>query len=55
MKDNFIPEIIEDNYDLKIYMEWLQSERENVSFEKIVTEYGFYDDDMQRQFQPANG
>ena len=41
-----ILEKIEDEYDLKIYMEWLQSDRKTVSFEKIVKECGFSDDTL---------
>ena len=55
MRDNSILEKIEDGYHLKIYMEWLHSERETISFEKIVKECGFSYDDMHRQFQPAEG
>ena len=55
MKDNSIFEKTEDDYDLKIFMEWLHSERESISFEDLVKECGFSDDDMNRQFQPPEG
>ncbi len=41
-----ILEKIEDEYDLKIYMEWLQSDRKTLSYEDIVKECGFSDENL---------
>ena len=41
-----ILEKIEDEYDLKIYMEWLQSDRKTVSYEDMVKECEFSDENL---------
>ena len=39
-------EKIEDAYDLEVYTAWLKSKRETVSFEDLVKECGFSEDDL---------
>ena len=39
-------EKIEDAYDLEVYTSWLKSKRETVSFEDLVKECGFSEDDL---------
>ncbi len=39
-------EKIEDAYDLEVYTTWLKSKRETVSFEDLVKECGFSEDDL---------
>ncbi|MDI9388683.1 MAG: DUF6290 family protein [Synergistota bacterium] len=39
-------EKIEDAYDLEVYTAWLKSKRETVSFEDLMKECGFSEDDL---------
>ncbi|MFA7620444.1 MAG: DUF6290 family protein [Aminobacteriaceae bacterium] len=39
-------EKIEDAYDLEVYTAWLKSKQETVSFEDLVKECGFSEDDL---------
>ena len=39
-------EKIEDAYDLEVYTTWLKSKRETVSFEDLVKECGFSEEDL---------
>ena len=39
-------EKIEDAYDFKVYTAWLKSKRETVSFEDLVKECGFSEEDL---------
>lgn len=39
-------EKIEDAYDFKVYTTWLKSKRETVSFEDLVKECGFSEEDL---------
>jgi hypothetical protein len=39
-------EKIEDAYDLEVYTAWLKSKRETVSFEALMKECGFSEDDL---------
>ena len=39
-------EKIEDAYDLEVYTAWLKSKRETVSFEDLMKECGFSEEDL---------
>jgi len=39
-------EKIEDAYDLEVYTAWLKSKRDTVSFEDLMKECGFSEDDL---------